>query len=117
MGAVKRYPVSEWAKLVYKKDWNFQEVAEKYGVSATVVRDRLYRKGHPTMHTFRKRRPASKRLTEAQVKMIKKERTEGKTWGELAVGHGMTADQLRSTMRHQCKRRRWKWPIPIKGDY
>lgn len=118
MGAVKRYPVSEWARLIYTEGRSVQQVAHEFGVSTRVVRERLYRAGHPKMRDWKRNKgPSCRVLSDAQISHIHSKRLLGTSWKELGQEHAMTEQRICSIMRYQCQRRGWEWPIPVPGDY
>ena len=117
MGRTKSYPVSKWAKLIYEEGQTIQQVADQYGVSPAVVRERLRKAGHKTMREWRREQPASEGLTNKQILEIRDKRMEGRTWKELGKEYGMDEKKILAAMRYQCLQRGWEWPISVPGDY
>ncbi|MCY4419637.1 MAG: hypothetical protein OXC42_00005 [Gammaproteobacteria bacterium] len=118
MGAVKRYPVSEWARLIYNEGQSVQQVAQQFGVSAKVVRARLYRAGNPKMRDWKRDKgPACRVFSNAQILDIHQQRELGMSWKIIGQKYNVDQQRICNIMRYQCLQRDWEWPIPVPGDY
>ena len=112
-----KYPVEEWAKLVYGKGLTCSQVVERYPhlqVSAQIIRRQLREAGFDSVAAWRRKKghTVSYKFTNEQVREIRDLKAGGAKWSDLAVQFGCdNAHALMSMIRYQSLKNGWSWPI------